>query len=180
MDILSTQLAPRSTTLPSERFLIATCSGPKTLTLAKMLYEDHEVNCWVPKLKRKNPTKRQKHTVAAIPGFIFVQEDQWKSANEAQTNNAVPKFTPLVINDKHVHATLQELEILNKYTTSFSIDAEELGAMRPGDYATVMFGPLHGLHGTIEEIYIDMIAMVSLRIRANQLINLPVGLIRVR
>lgn len=163
-------------------YAIGLCGGKATLPISRCLFGEAGIHCWTPVVIRKNPRKGQKAVVAALPGVLFIPEDEWQAAQETTKSRGM-SFSRLMFAAKNRSVSGHELAEFKEALTNTELDTQVIGDLQPGDDVVVKHGPLKGLVATLSEVYIRDTLMCKLtatdetRDRAIYTVSLPVSFI---
>lgn len=139
-----------------DTYALFECNSATTKALCEMS-RAAGIETWVPlvfKHKVDKTGKVTKHTVAAIPGYIFVPYQDWRSFMTWLSFNNISGTRICMTGPPDYRRTikvhLSELEILNQACHELSERSPESGPVfKAGDRVKITFGVFEGFEGQV-------------------------------
>lgn len=119
------------------------------------MLNNNDVGVWIPVetvLKRHKRRAATRHEVSALPGIVFIDENDLFVAENLMKKRLVSRATPLIINRRHASATLDELRKMDEFMRE-KAEKQAISAQKPrflvGDAVRVVSGPFTGAAGIV-------------------------------
>lgn len=153
-------------------YVIVNCSGRKTLALTHDLYANHGIHAFAPMITHKGKLK------PALPGFVFIPEQEYTQAEQCARQYLVPDFSPLVVAATIQTCSHSELVIFQEAVNNVKIDLDEFTCgLNVGDQVYVKSGPFADMEGTVESFHIAETLFASLTIGKWSKIRMPISVL---